>query len=85
MPMAKGSRLNLLKMIKQPLFLFLICCYISFGQSSYIEAGVNNTSYNFSADFSSDDFELDSSTGIFKSGTRRNYRKFKLWLFLPAI
>ena len=63
--MAKGSRLNLLKMIKQPLFLFLICCYISFGQSSYIEAGVNNTSYNFSADFSSDDFELDSSTGIF--------------------
>ena len=52
-------------MIKRFLFLLLLCGYYSFGQGSYIEAGVNNTSYTFSSDYSSDEFELDSSTGIF--------------------
>ena len=52
-------------MIKRFLLFFLLCCYYSFGQGSYIEAGVNNTSYTFSSDYSSDEFELDSSTGIF--------------------
>tara|TARA_B100000900_G_scaffold239316_1_gene203394 strand:+ start:497 stop:1075 length:579 start_codon:yes stop_codon:yes gene_type:complete len=51
-------------MIKRFSFL-LLCGYCSFGQGSYIEAGVNNTSYTFLSDFSSDDLELDSSTGIF--------------------
>lgn len=52
-------------MIKRFLLLLSLCGYYSFGQGSYIEAGVNNTSYTFLSDFSSDDFELDSSTGIF--------------------
>jgi len=63
--MVKHLQQNLLKMIRRFLLLLLLCGYYSFGQGSYIEAGVNNTSYAFSSDFSSDDLELDSSTGIF--------------------
>ena len=63
--MVKLLQQNLLKMIKRFLLPLLLCGYYSFGQGSYIEAGVNNTSYTFSSDYSSDEFELDSSTGIF--------------------
>lgn len=63
--MVKHLQQNLLKMIKRFLLFLLLCGYYSFGQGSYIEAGVNNTSYTFSSDYSSDEFELDSSTGIF--------------------
>jgi hypothetical protein len=63
--MVRHLQQNLLKMIKRFLLLFLVCGYYSFGQGSYIEAGVNTTSYTFSSDYSSDEFELDSSTGIF--------------------
>ena len=63
--MVRHLQQNLLKMIKRFLLFLLLCGYYSFGQGSYIEAGVNNTSYTFSSDYSSDEFELDSSTGIF--------------------
>ena len=63
--MVKHLQQNLLKMIKRFLLFLLLCGYYSFGQGSYIEAGVNNTSYTFSSDYSSEDFNLDSSTGIF--------------------
>ena len=63
--MVKLLQRNLLKMIRRFLLPLLLCGYYSFGQGSYIEAGVNNTSYTFSSDYSSDEFELDSSTGIF--------------------
>ena len=63
--MVKLLQQNLSKMIKRFLLLLLFCGYYSFGQGSYIEAGVNNTSYTFSSNYSSDEFELDSSTGIF--------------------
>ena len=63
--MVRNLQQNSLRMINRFLVFLLLYGYNSFGQGSYIEAGVNSTSYNFSADFSSDDFELDSSTGIF--------------------
>ena len=63
--MVRNLQQNSLKMINRFLVILLLYGYNSFGQGSYIEAGVNNTSYSFSSEYSSNDFELDSSTGIF--------------------
>ena len=63
--MVRNLQQNSLKMINRFLVILLLYGYNSFGQGSYIEAGVNNTSYTFSSEYSSNDFELDSSTGIF--------------------
>lgn len=61
-------------MIKLFLFLFLLFGHYSFGQTRirpktiaqepYIETGISNTYYAYLSDLSSDDLELDSSTGV---------------------
>ena len=56
---------NSLKMIKKGLLsLVVLSCY-AYGQETYFEVGVNNTSYDYTYESSTNDFELDSSPGIF--------------------
>ena len=56
---------NSLKMTKKGLLsLVVLSCY-AYGQETYFEVGVNNTSYDYTYESSTNDFELDSSPGIF--------------------
>ena len=52
-------------MIRKNIIIFILFSVLAYSQGSYIEGGVNSTSYTFSSDYSSEDFNLDSSTGIF--------------------
>ena len=52
-------------MIRKNIIIFTLFSVLAYSQGSYIEGGVNSTSYTFSSDYSSEDFNLDSSTGIF--------------------
>ena len=52
-------------MIRKNIIVFTLFSILAYSQGSYIEGGVNSTSYTFSSDYSSEDFNLDSSTGIF--------------------
>ena len=52
-------------MIRKTLFSIVFLTYYAFGQETYFEVGVNNTSYNYTHQSSNNDFELDSSPGIF--------------------
>ena len=52
-------------MIKKALLsIIFLSCY-AFGQETYFELGVNNTSYDYTYQSSNNDFELDPSPGIF--------------------
>ena len=63
--MVKHLQQNLSKMIKKALLIIIFLSCYAFGQETYFELGVNNTSYDYTYQSSSDEFELDSSTGIF--------------------
>ena len=63
--MVKYLPQKLLKMIKKGLLGLIALSFYSYGQGTYLEFGVNNTSYNYSYEKSTNDFELDSSPGIF--------------------
>ena len=63
--MVKDLQQNLLKMIRKTLFSIVFLTYYAYGQDTYFEVGVNNTSYDYSYQSSNNDFELDSSPGIF--------------------
>ena len=63
--MAKYLQQNLLKMIKKTLLsIVFLSCY-AYGQETYFEVGVNNTSYDYTYQSTNNDFELDPSPGIF--------------------
>ena len=63
--MVKHLQQNLLKMIKKTLLsIVFLSCY-AYGQETYFEVGVNNTSYDYTYQSTNNDFELDPSPGIF--------------------